>query len=130
MSPRSSRSAGRAARTPRAATPSSRRFTDGLSHLDVTPAYDERDYKLALTVKNRGSKRVEVTVRDGYHARPVKVSLRPGETERVTWALARTHGWYDLTVSVAGHADFAYRCAGHVENGKDSISDPALGGLV
>ncbi|MFI6064159.1 phospholipase domain-containing protein [Micromonospora sp. NPDC051227] len=58
------------------------------------------------------------------------MSLRPGETERATWALARTHGWYDLTASVAGDAAFAYRCAGHVENGKDSISDPALGGLV
>ncbi|MFI6243885.1 phosphocholine-specific phospholipase C [Micromonospora sp. NPDC050795] len=107
-----------------------RRFADGRSHLDVTPAYDEHGYKLALTLTNRGSKRVEVTVRDGYHARPVTLSLRPGEIERATWPLARTHGWYDLTASVAGDAEFAYRCAGHVENGKDSISDPALGGLV
>lgn len=107
-----------------------RRFTDGRSRLDVTPTYGERDDKLAITLTNRGSKRVEVTVRDGYNARPVTLSLRPGVTERATWALARTHGWYDLTVSVAGDAEFAYRCAGHVENGKDSISDPALGGLV
>ncbi|MDG4757499.1 phospholipase C, phosphocholine-specific [Micromonospora sp. WMMD710] len=107
-----------------------RRFASGRSHLDVTPSYDERGGKVTLTLTNRGSKKVEVTVRDGYNSRPVKVSLRPGATERATWALARTHGWYDLTVGVAGDADFAYHCAGHVENGRDSISDPALGGLV
>ncbi|MEU8020393.1 phospholipase domain-containing protein [Micromonospora parva] len=50
--------------------------------------------------------------------------------ERAQWPLSRTHGWYDLTVSVAGDAAFEYRYAGHVENGKDSISDPSLGGLV
>ncbi|MBQ1028501.1 phospholipase C, phosphocholine-specific [Micromonospora sp. C97] len=107
-----------------------RRFTGGRSNLDVTPSYDERDFKVALTLTNRGSKRVEVTVRDLYNSRPVKLSLRPGETERAQWPLSRTHGWYDLTVSVAGDAAFEYRYAGHVENGKDSISDPSLGGLV
>lgn len=112
-----------------------RRFTDGPSsrhatNLDITPSYDERDDKVTLTLKNRGAKRVEVTVRDGYRTRSVKLSLRPGETERATWTLSRTHGWYDLTVTVAGDAEFAYRYAGHVENGKDSISDPSLGGLV
>jgi hypothetical protein len=40
------------------------------------------------------------------------------------------HGWYDLIVTVAGDSTFKYRLAGHVETGKDSFSDPALGGLV
>jgi phospholipase C len=33
-------------------------------------------------------------------------------------------------VTVAGDPTFEYRLAGHVETGKDSFSDPALGGLV
>ncbi|GAB4106539.1 phospholipase C, phosphocholine-specific [Micromonospora taraxaci] len=107
-----------------------RRFTGGRAHLDITPSYEERNDKVVLTLKNPGSKRVEVTVTDRYHSRPVTLSLRPGHTERAHWQLSRTHGWYDLTVTVAGETDFAYRYAGHVENGKDSISDPSLGGLV
>ncbi len=39
-------------------------------------------------------------------------------------------GWYDLVVKVSGDASFRYQLAGHVETGKESISDPALGGLV
>ncbi|MEK8104902.1 phospholipase domain-containing protein [Micromonospora sp. M12] len=55
-----------------------RRFTGGRSHVDVTPSYEDRNDKVVLTLHNRGSKRVEVTVRDGYNSRPVKLSLRPG----------------------------------------------------
>jgi phospholipase C len=100
------------------------------TNLDVTPSYDEQDYKIALELKNRGSKRIEVTVRDGYNSRPTKLSLRPGETGRTQWPLARTRGWYDLVVTVEGDSRFEYRYAGHLENGEDSISDPALGGLL
>jgi hypothetical protein len=38
--------------------------------------------------------------------------------------------WYDLLVTVQGDPQFRYRYAGHLENGRDSISDPAMGGLV
>jgi len=38
--------------------------------------------------------------------------------------------WYDLTVTVDGDPSSKYQLAGHVETEKDSISDPALGGLV
>ena len=40
------------------------------------------------------------------------------------------HGWYDLIVSVTADTTFQYQLAGHVETGKDSYSDPALGGVV
>ncbi|MEV1329191.1 phospholipase domain-containing protein [Micromonospora costi] len=112
-----------------------RRFTGAepswrSTDLAITPSYDEHGYTLVLELRNGGAKRVEVTVCDAYHSRPVTLSLRPGETQRARWELSRTHGWYDLTVTVAGDSRFTQRYAGHVENGKDSISDPALGGLV
>ena len=40
------------------------------------------------------------------------------------------HGWYDLVVTIAEDPAFQVRLAGHVETGRDSYSDPALGGLV
>jgi phospholipase C len=45
-------------------------------------------------------------------------------------SLDQFFGWYDLIVTVAGDPSFAYRLAGHVETGRESFSDPALGGLV
>jgi hypothetical protein len=44
--------------------------------------------------------------------------------------LGKFYGWYDLIVTVAGYPSFKYRLGGHVETGKDSMSDPAPGGLV
>ena len=37
-----------------------------------------------------------------------------------------TGGWYDLTVTVPG-TSFRRVLAGHLENGRPSISDPQLG---
>jgi phospholipase C len=45
-------------------------------------------------------------------------------------SLDRFFGWYDLIITVNEDPSFKYELAGHVENGKDSFSDPALGGLV
>jgi phospholipase C len=37
------------------------------------------------------------------------------------------HGWYDLEITSHGDATFLRRLAGHLECGRPSISDPALG---
>jgi phospholipase C len=52
--------------------------------------------------------------------------LAAGETATVVLPLKKSHGWYDVGVRVKGVAGFAQRFAGHVETGKDSISDPAM----
>ena len=106
-----------------------RRFA-GNAGLSVSTSYDERHLSLDLTFANHGKKQLSVTVRDGYRGRPVTLSLRPGEKERREWSLTHNHGWYDLSVSVAGNALFERRLAGHLENGEDSFTDPAMGGLV
>jgi phospholipase C len=39
-------------------------------------------------------------------------------------------GWYESVVTVLEDGAFEYRLAGHLETGKDSFSDPLMGGLV
>jgi phospholipase C len=56
--------------------------------------------------------------------------LQPQQTLENRASLTQFHGWYDLIVTVGEDSTFSYRLAGHVENGHDSFSDPALGGLV
>jgi phospholipase C len=98
--------------------------------LDVEASYDERHNEFSLEVNNLGSERAEVTVSDGYTSRETTLSLNPGRTGTVQWSLARTRGWYDLVITVGADSQFEYRYAGHLENGDDSISDPAMGGLI
>jgi phospholipase C len=105
-----------------------RQFTGGGEPaLDVRASYADRGTEIALTIRNRSTERVSVRVSNRYGSRPVTLTLRPGETKTQRWSLDRTRGWYDLTLS-SGPDE--YRYAGHVENGRDSISDPGMGGLI
>jgi phospholipase C len=44
--------------------------------------------------------------------------------------LIKTYGWYDFTVKVKGNDSFEKRYAGRVETGKESFTDPMMGGVV
>jgi len=103
-----------------------RRFHSG--HLGVRTDSDIRAEKVTLTFTNTGAGRLQLTVRDAYTSNRTTLSLRAGQTATKSWPVVRTRGWYDLTVTAGATTE--YRCAGHVENGKDSITDPAMGGLV
>ena len=54
-------------------------------------------------------------------------SLAAHETLIWHWSTDDSHGWYDLTLEVEGDATFGQQLAGHVETGKDSMSDPLIG---
>jgi len=47
---------------------------------------------------------------------------------RQTWSLAKTHGWYDITLRSAADPRWSYRLAGRHETGQHGFSDPAMGG--
>ncbi len=97
--------------------------------LDVREVYDEQRTAIALEFSNRASHVANITVVSAYGSRPVDLVLRPGQVESRSWSLVRTSGWYDLTITVEGDSVFECCFAGHLENGQDSISDPAMGGL-
>jgi phospholipase C len=86
--------------------------------------------EIALKLRNRGSASAEVTVSSRYSSRSTTLTLAPGGTKALEFSVGRTRGWYDLTVTVQGDPQFAYRYAGHLENGEPSISDPGMAGLI
>jgi phospholipase C len=53
--------------------------------------------------------------------------LAPGERLADLWPIAGADHWYDITVSVDDDPRFLRRLAGHIETGRPSRSDPALG---
>jgi phospholipase C len=95
----------------------------------VTQYLKEGHGAIDLKIINVGANRAEVSVQDAYTGDSSQQFLQPGQTFEVKSVLNQTFGWYDWIITVAGDP-LNYRLAGHVEIGKDSISDPALGGLM
>jgi phospholipase C len=100
--------------------------------LDVQSICVFEDFGLiGWTITNVGTHNATVNVLDAYSGNRVTRLLQPHEKMfEAGWPLHEYFGWYDLVVTVAQDATFEYRLAGHVETGRDSFSDPALGGLV
>jgi phospholipase C len=99
--------------------------------LDVRSTYNTADLgSVGWSITNIATTNATVSVFDAYSGNVTTRLLRPRETFADEWSLNEFLGWYDLIVTVAQDPSFNYRIAGHVENGRDSFSDPALGGLV
>ncbi|MDX3575215.1 phospholipase domain-containing protein, partial [Streptomyces sp. ID05-47C] len=79
-----------------------------------------------LTFTNRGSATVELKVADGYRGRTTTVRVKVGAVLKRTVDLSGSRRWYDLTVTSVADPSFQRRFAGHVENGRPGVSDPAI----
>ncbi|THD77159.1 MAG: phospholipase C, phosphocholine-specific [Phenylobacterium sp.] len=111
-----------------------RRFRGpGAGDLRVFPLLDAKGGKLTIGLENRGGAAIEALVAPQAYApahQSWRVRLAPGVTANRVWSLARTGGWYDLAVTVAGDPQVLQRFAGRLELGRDSVSDPAMGGAA
>ena len=87
----------------------------------------DSDRGITLEIENRGSEKAKVVVSDAYTRRKVSQHVEPGRALVWHWSLEDSYGWYDLVLGVEGDSSFEQRLAGHVENGKDGMSDPAIG---
>ena len=75
---------------------------------------------------NSSQQPVDIVITDEIYGRPNRnVTLLPDAGQSLTIPLDTSDNWYDFTVT---GADFKHRFAGHIENGKPSMTDPALGG--
>jgi phospholipase C len=98
------------------------------ANLRVESRYDVDDDTVELIIVNLGKNDCRITVDNAYgNDRPVTRRLRSGQSDRQQWNLKKTFGWYDLSIAVDTDPGFLRRPAGHLENGRDSVSDPALG---
>ncbi len=81
-----------------------------------------------LKLHNPGAAPAIVKVSDEAYGRPPQsVTLAAGATQLLPIDLAASHNWYDFTVS----GDGAHlRLAGHIEDGRMSLSDPAAHGAA
>ncbi|WP_297512771.1 phosphocholine-specific phospholipase C [uncultured Caulobacter sp.] len=87
---------------------------------------DASKARMALVFTNADSQRRTVVVEaDG---RVERVVLAPGEVRETLWPTQQ--GWYDLTARHDGDETWLRRLAGRIETGRDSVSDPWMGGMA
>ena len=98
------------------------------SNIEVGSSYDATGCGHGLVLANRGRAACRVVLANQYTGQDFAQVLAPGESIGRYWPLDGSFGWYDFTVRVAGDETFLRHLAGHVETGRDSVSDPAIGG--
>src|SRR5262249_19129007 len=97
------------------------------AELEIENTFSIDSTKLALAITNRGETAHRISVADVYTGRSEASLIAPGMTFRSEWTLAVTSGWYDLKITSESDPDFGRQLAGHMEDGKNSFSDPAIG---
>jgi phospholipase C len=97
--------------------------------IEIADGYDVANGNLQLKLKNLGRERCNFDAVSAYAGAGIdgELSVRGGDTTNLTIDLRNSHGWYDLTVTIGSGKTPLWRLAGHVETGRDSVSDPALG---
>lgn len=86
---------------------------------------------LQLWLENKGSEALEVRlIDDAYKANTKTISVPANQKKLISLNLQKSRGWYDFVLSVKGFPNFLRHYAGHVETGKESISDPLMGGVL
>jgi phospholipase C len=78
---------------------------------------------IRLHLRNGADRTLTARVRDaGYGRGEQSVRIAAGGAQELLWALQSSHHWYDLIISADKHQ---WRLAGHIEDGHESVSDPA-----
>ncbi|HTF28003.1 MAG TPA: phospholipase domain-containing protein, partial [Flavitalea sp.] len=90
---------------------------------------------IQLILRNLDASNHTITITDNaYGGKAQKKTLGKAgakdATAEIIIDLAKSFGWYDFTVKVAGNEILERRYAGHVETGKESFSDPVMGGVA
>ena len=88
--------------------------------------------RVVLKLHNTGKNACTFTARAQAYRNdgPWTAEVAPGAVGELEWSLGDSGNWYDFAVSCSTQSSFQRRFAGRVENGKDSVSDPAMGMLT
>lgn len=81
--------------------------------------------RVHLVLRNSGMKQCTIEVLDGYKNTDKRVYVvQPGSHVSDDWDLSAQANWYDLTATTSDVPSWLRRLAGHVEDGRPSLTDP------
>ena len=81
-----------------------------------------------VNIKNRADKALQLTWTDNaYGAKAFTIEVGALKTISSYVDVSKSHGWYDMSVSMNGNEEFKQTFAGRIENGKAGRTDPLMG---
>ena len=84
--------------------------------------------RIVLALRNgHAAERVTVTPGAYPHGAAQAYDLAPGQAATGAWRIDGSSHWYDLIVTVRSDPAWSRRLSGHMETGRASRSDPAIG---
>ncbi|MBV8501208.1 MAG: phospholipase C, phosphocholine-specific [Paucibacter sp.] len=96
------------------------------AQLSASLSYDKPGRRIELLLRNDADEARHFTLTpNAYGQGSRNVTVAAKTQERISWSVAESGLWYDLSIGIGGLAGFARRFAGRMETGADSVSDPA-----
>lgn len=84
-----------------------------------------------LILKNNEVQNLRFVIEDlSYKTGKKIVEVTKGKSVSVALDFSKSHAWYDFAVKIEGNNTFEQRYAGHIEIGKESFTDPAMGQVI
>jgi phospholipase C len=99
--------------------------------MEASAVLDRRRQTLTLRIRNFAAHPSRITASPMAYAGALHAfegEVPAGGEITPHWSLKETHGWYDLALHTPTDPAFLRRFAGRLETGRDSITDPAMGG--
>jgi phospholipase C len=98
---------------------------------EVKVGYDRHSAHLHVQLLNDGAKEVHYVLKpNAYSTRAHPGRVRAHDEAALKIDLESTRNWYDFTLTVEGLSRYSRRFAGRLEDGRDGVSDPAMGGAA
>jgi phospholipase C len=99
----------------------------GRANLVSSITYDIDSNGVLLGIRNHTEMASTVSVFDLYTHKKVEFKLEADGELSEFWSLEGSYGWYDFRITTRSDPGFQQRLAGHLETGRHSMTDPAIG---
>ena len=105
-----------------------REFKGGPHDPDIEVTADVFKNTLRIRFRNNSNRVMQVKITDNsYGAKEFVGSAPPSKFISSYIDVSKSHGWYDISVTVNGNEAFKQTFAGRIENGRPGRTDPLIG---
>jgi phospholipase C len=95
-------------------------------NVSLHATYNAAGNSITVAANNLSGKAIQLRATDGYTGESAGGEVAVRASVQQTVSLSGNHGWYDFIFESDTDASFRYQLAGHLETGKESITDPAI----